>query len=163
MNINSLGLLDRNVGIFKQALYKLLKSENTKVWVDKIQGVADGVNDRVRSQTTGASANDLDDENDMLTLLLKKKNEKALNKNQEIEERRLRKFTVGSQFRVLIPQSTQRANRRSFKPKYGDKVHTVLRTLEGGRVEDLSGKIHKTRLLLHVGQANVRRRLPRRQ
>ena len=69
--------------------------------------------------------------------------------NQRNAEAQRRRLEVGDQFRTLIPQSTARGmgSRRSFKTKFGEEVSTVLRVLDGGRVEDTENKIHKIKLL----------------
>ena len=83
--------------------------------------------------------------------------------NQRNAEAQRRRLEVGDQFRTLIPQSTARGmgGRRSFKPKFGEEIHTVLRVLDGGRVQDTENKIHKVKLIQPTGtRAQVRRRLP---
>ena len=149
-NKNARGALDAAIRTFKQQLSRIQVAENNRDWASLVPRAVAAYNDSVHSALIGRAPGDVKRDKD-LQFTLKTIAADGLQKNEaNIENRGNRLQKLGGFRNELAHQP--RGFERSFKPKYGDEVHSVSKVI-GGTVYSETGKAYPTRHVLAVPSA----------
>ena len=144
-----IALIDRASGQFKQAMYKLLQSNNASAFYDKVDDILRALNERPSEVLGGAQPNDVAG-NDHLKHLIMTRNTALMERNQAAFVRMSRGLEVGSLPRAPLPRK-QRGFQRGAALQFSADVHRVAAVLQSGRqVRAEDGKFYSTKLVLPV-------------
>jgi len=140
---NAIATLDRAIQSLKPAL-----SQGN--WAMKLDAAVKGQNAAPHGHLM-MSAPDQVEGNDVLQFALKKEGAQAEEHNQDIAHKRAERLERDGAYRVEEPVTKFT---RSFKPRFSDDVHQVVR-VQGGTVVDASGNRHPTKFVQAVPKASV--------
>ena len=146
-DLNAISTLDRAIQELRKGL---AKGGAMDKWQERLARVVKGMNASPHSHLMGSAPKDVDD-NKVLTFALTQKAALDLVHNDKIIRARDKKLETTGAFRVQEPWSKFE---RSFKPRFGDKVHTVAE-INGGVVTDTQGNKEAVKLVKPVPRGSV--------
>lgn len=144
---NAIATLDRATQTNKVSL---MRTGSTDTWADRLAKVTRGQNTAPHEHLLG-EAPDSVASNDQLHFHLQKQAAHNLQHNQSIVRRREQRLEESGADRI---QERPRKFERSFKPIYGDTVHT-LEKIEDGLAVDTDGARHNPMCVLHVPRGST--------
>ena len=146
-DLNAISTSDRAIQELRKGL---VKGGAMDKWQERLARVVKGMNTSPHSHLMGSAPKDVDD-NKALTFALTQKAALDLVHNDKIIRARDKKLETAGAFRVQEPWSKFE---RSFKPRFGDKVHTVAE-INGGVVTDTQGNKEAVKLVKPVPRGSV--------
>jgi hypothetical protein len=131
-DIGAIVLIDRAGGQMKQAMFRLLQSRNTSVWINgAVDDVLRALNERPHEALGGAQPRDVAG-NEHLQHVLLQANTAKLERNHAAFTRMRRGLEVGDKFRAPLKRA-QRGFQRASAAQYSSQVFTVGAILQQGR------------------------------
>ena len=128
-----------------------MKGGAVDTWHERLARVVRGMNASPHPHLKGAAPKDVTPENKVLDFALTKQAALDLQHNDEVVTQREKRLGSAGVYRVQEPWNKFE---RSFKPRFGDKVHEVAR-IEGGTVVDSEGKRDPITFVKQVPRGSV--------
>jgi len=141
-NKNAIATLDNAIGRLKQALFRQTAGQGTLDWASLLPKVVSGMNQSPHEHLMESAPDDVPPD-EILTFALMKQASHDMQKNQEVNEKRVAELRGSGAFRVELPANLYT---RGFKPRYSDAVHPIgiadgrVQVSDAGRVTDDKGK-----------------------
>jgi hypothetical protein len=153
----AIALIDRASGQLKGAMFRILQSRNTSLWIDKVDDALRALNERPHEALGGAQPNDVEGpQGDHLRHVILQANTAKLERNHAAFTRMRRGLEVGDKFRTLNKRA-QRGFQRAAAQQYSSQVYTVGAILQSGRQvrAEEDGKVYSTKLVLPVAAGST--------
>ena len=147
-DLNAIATLDKAIQELRKGL---AKGGDMERWHERLTRVVRGMNASPHPHLMGSAPKDVNGENKVLEFGLSKKAAFDLQHNDDIIRARDKKLEAAGAYRAQEPWQKFE---RSFKPRFGDKVHQVA-TVEGGIVTDTQGKKEAVKLVRPVPRGST--------